>query len=307
MSMLSKFILATVVYYDTLEYPLTAFEIWKHLLIPDGESLLPRTSLAAIEQSLEGLRRDVRLVVQDGFWVLPDRLGLIQSRIQREKQAVQKLKRAATLIRWCAWIPYVRMIALTGSLSMKQGDRMSDWDFLVILKGGAIWTGRFFLTAWLTLLRSRRHDSRVADRACLNCYLTDTSLEVPLRDVFSSHEYRFLYPVIGEDVFRAFELANRWIVRYRPHFLPTETAPFFLSTQKSWSYRVQSALEGIVPLNWLESFLRNYQKQRIEQNPKTHIPNGFILASDEALIFLPDPKGPRIFEVFKDKLSKLLV
>ena len=303
--MLSKFILATVVYYDTLEYPLTAFEIWKHLLIPDGSSPLPRTSLAAIEQSLEGLKQDARLVSQDGFWVLPDRVVLIQSRIQREKQAVQKLKRAAALIRWCAWIPYVRMIALTGSLSMKQGDRMSDWDFLVVLKGGAIWTGRFFLTAWLTLLGSRRHDGRIVNRACLNCYLTDTSLEVPLRDVFSSHEYRFLYPVIGRDVFRSFELANRWIVRYRPHFLPTETAPFFLSVPKKRSRQVQLVLENLLPLNWLESLLRNYQKKRIEQNPKTHIPNGFILASDEALMFLPEPKGPRIFEVFKDRLSKL--
>lgn len=303
--MLSKFILATIVYYDTLEYPLTAFEVWKHLLIPDGSSSLPTVTLTAVEQSLEALSQSERLLCRDGFWTLPGREGLISLRIQREKVAVQKLKRAARLIRWCSWVPYVRMIALTGSLSMKQGDRMSDWDFLVVLKGGAIWTGRFFLTGWLTLIGSRRHGKQVVDRACLNCYLSLGALEVPMRDVFSSHEYRFLYPVIGKDIFRSFELANRWIARYRPHFLPTETVPFFLAGENKIFQRIQSILEALLPLSQLESLLRKYQKQRIEKNPKTHISNGFILATDQALIFLPEPKGPKIFEKFKRRLSEI--
>lgn len=186
---------------------------------------------------------------------------------------------------------------------MKQGDRSSDWDFLVVMKSGAVWSGRFLLTLWLTLLGQRRHGDKIPDRACLNCYLTDEHLEVPLRDIFSSHEYRFLYPVTGPDTFRAFELANRWMRRYRPNFLPTVVAPLFLRRTAPWAARLQSAIEACLPLAFLEPFLARFQKRLIERNPKTHLAGGFIIASDTALIFLPQPKGPIVFERFKKRLA----
>lgn len=302
--MLSKFVLATIVYYDTLEYPMTAFETWKHLLIPDGATDFSKVSLCAVEQALDALQVRGYITKQSGFWILPQREQLIFLRIQREKYAVQKLKRAAKLIRWCSWVPFIRMIALTGSLSMKQGDRSSDWDLLVVLKGGAIWTGRFLLTLWLTLLGRRRHGKYITDRACLNCYLTDSALEVPLKDVFSSHEYRFLYPIVGKDTFRTFELANRWIARYRPHFFPTEVSSLFLLPTQKWIEKCQYFLERLLTHQWLEAYLCQYQRKRIEQNPKTRLPGGFILASEEALVFLPEPKGPKVFEAFKKRLSE---
>ncbi len=302
--MLSKFVLATIVYYDTLEYPMTAFEAWKHLLIPDGVTNIPKASLRAVEQTLESLQSRGSVEENFGFWALPCREGLVLDRIQREKRAVEKIKRAVKLIRRCSWIPFVRMIALTGSLSMKQGDRSSDWDLLVAMKSGAIWTGRFLLTFWLTALGQRRHGQHITDRACLNCYLADSSLEVPLKDVFSSHEYRFMYPVVGEETFRSFELVNRWMARYRPHFSPTVVSPLFLVSPKRWMRVLQTALEQLFVHRWLEKYLRRYQKQRIERNPKTQIPGGFILVSDEALVFLPEPKGPKVFDRFKESLSQ---
>ncbi len=302
--MLSKFVLATIVYYDTLEYPMTAFEMWKHLLIPDGVTNIPKASLRAIEQTLESLQSRGSVEQHHGFWVLPRRGKLVLDRIQREKRAVEKIKRAVKLIRRCSWIPFIRMIALTGSLSMKQGDRLSDWDLLVVMKSGAIWTGRFLLTFWLTILGQRRHGQHITDRACLNCYLADSALEVPLKDVFSSHEYRFMYPVTGEDTFRSFELANRWMARYRPHFLPTTVPSLFLTSPQRWVGISQSVLEQLFTHRWLEKYLGQYQRQRIEQNPKTQISGGFILANDEALVFLPEPKGPKVFDRFKESLSQ---
>lgn len=241
---------------------------------------------------------------EHGFFVLPQKKFLVENRIHQEKEAVEKLKRASRLIRWCSFVPYVRMIAVTGSLSMKQGDAHSDWDFLVIMKGGAIWTGRFLLTLWLELLGKRRHGKHIKDKACLNCYLADTHLEVPLRDLFSSHEYRFLYPVMGKKTFQSFELANRWMSRYRPHFALTEVGPVFMRPTYRWMNRLQAFLEKIIPLSFLEPRLARFQKKIIEKNPKTQLSGGFIEATDEALVFLPQPKGPQIFERFKERLSK---
>ncbi len=303
--MLSKSVLATVAYYDAFDYPVTGFEVWKHLLIPEGTAATDQASLPAVTRVLEDLGASGRIRGEQGFWMLPDRAHLVDRRISREKRAVTKLKRASRLARACAWLPYVRMIALTGSLSMKQGDRESDWDFLVVMRGGAIWTGRLFLTLWLTVLGRRRHGDRIPDRACLNCYLTDTTLEVPLRDVFSSHEYRFLYPVVGAETYRSFELANRWMGRYRPNFLPTVVPPLFLRRPRRSVQLLQSVLEAVLPLSLLEPWCSRFEKRLIERNPKTLLSGGYISATDAALIFLPEPKGPKIFESFKERLSRI--
>ena len=303
--MLQKSVLSTLVYYDTFDYPLTGFEVWKHLLTADGVSQTEPVSLGAVLRTLDDLQRAGRAVMFQGFWVLPDRTDLIPLRIRREKTAVEKLKRASRLIRACSWLPFVRMIALTGSLSMKQGDRESDWDFLVVMRGGAIWTGRLLITLWLSLLGKRRHGTKVYDRACLNCYLSDAQLAVPLQDLFSSHEYRFLYPVIGRETFRQFELANRWMLRYRPNFLPTVSAVHFLRPTGHIVRRLQTSLEWLIPLTWFEPWAARLQRYFIEHNPKTALAGSFIEATDRALVFLPEPKGPKIFERFKQRLSQI--
>lgn len=303
--MLQKAVLATIAYYDALEYPVTEFEVWKHLLTPEGEGALAPVSLLAVIQSLNELAATGRIIATDGFYTLAERQKLIVERLRLEKEAVTKLKRASRLMRWCGWVPFVRMLAITGSLSMKRGDKGSDWDFFVVLSDGAIWTGRLLLTAWLELLGQRRHGKEVRDRACLNCYVTDRHMEIPLRDLYSSHEYRFMYPVIGLSTFRSFEIANRWIHRYRPHFSLTEIGPLFARPFSSQLLRLQRFLERLFPLAWLEPRLAQFQKKKIERNPKTQIVGSFIEASDQALIFLPEPKGPQIFERFKERLSHL--
>ena len=56
---------------------------------------------------------------------------------------------------------------------------------------------------------------------------------------------------------------------------------------------------------WLEKALRFAEKKRIHKNPKTTQEGSLIYAEDDALIFLPDPHGPAIFEKFKEKMQKL--
>lgn len=304
--MVPKTVLATIAYYDALDFPVTEFEIWKHLLVPDGDNTDQSVSFLAVARNLQELVRQGTLVFEQGFYVLPGREELVRQRILQERGAVAKLKRASRLIRWCSAIPFVRMIAITGSLSMKLGTKHSDWDFLVVMKSGAIWTGRLLLTLWLELLGKRRHGLRVEDRACLNCYLADNhGLEVPLRDLFSSHEYRFLYPMFGAGQLQSFELANVWMRRYRPNFSLTELPVVFARPTTARVKRWQAVFEALIPLRWIESRLAKVQKKRIATNPKTSLAGGFIQATDEALIFLPVPKGPKVFERFKQRLSHL--
>lgn len=302
--MLRKSALATLVYYDILGYPLTEFEIWKHLIQPTdlGEKGIPPT-LAEVSRVIDALFIEGRVSRFRGFVILPGRESLIHGRIHDEKRAVQKIKRATRLIRFLGWVPYVRMIGLTGSLSMKLGDTGSDWDFFVILRRGAIWRGRLILSLVLQFIGKRRHGNYVENRACLNHFVTDGSLEIAMQDFFSAHEYRYMYPTLGWDTFRRFELVNRWIIRIKPTFILSEIAPLWLSDPKPFIVKTQGFLEKLFESQQLEQFLARWQKKKIAQNPKTQLDGAFIVASDEALIFLPHPKGPGIFERFKQALS----
>jgi hypothetical protein len=52
-----------------------------------------------------------------------------------------------------------------------------------------------------------------------------------------------------------------------------------------------------------EGFLSHWQKKKIARNPKSRTPGAFIIATDDALIFLPHPKGPVVFDRFKERLA----
>lgn len=301
--MLRKAVLTTLAYYDALEYPLTEFEVWKHLIADKGDGTSDAPALGQVAAAIDGLVESGATLCINGFIVLPGREALILERIRGEKYAVGKIKRAARLIWRIAWVPFIRMIALTGSLSMKRGDHDSDWDLFVVLSKGAIWRGRTLLSLVLQLIGKRRHGRYIENRACLNHFVTDGSLEIAMQDYFSASEYRFMYTFLGRDTERRFELVNRWIARIKPNYQPTEIPNLWLHEASPAVLKVRALLEQLVSWSGWEGMLSRWQKKKIERNPKSQTPGAFIVANDEALIFLPHPKGPVIFDRFKERLA----
>jgi predicted nucleotidyltransferase len=298
--MLQKNLLATIAYYDALDYPLTAFEAWMHLIRmgDDAEGDARKIRLGDVVAALSGDGCSGRVVLRDGFYPLRGREDLIFRRIRSEKISSAKLKRVRSLARLLAFVPFVRMIGVTGSLAMKNGDRESDWDLFVVLRAGRIFTGRTLLTGFLHAIGKRRHGKYHRDRACLNYYVSEDALRISTKDLFSAHEYRFLVPIVGEEVFRRFELKNRWIHTFKPTFRPTELLPLWYRAEPGAARAVRKSLEAFFDWAFLESWLASWQKRKIERNPKTRIFGGHIEATDQALIFLPEPRGPRVFERF---------
>lgn len=298
---LSKDILDTVTYYDVFDYPLSVFEIWKHLLTLQEEEVRPST----YGEVYVAVRAEVSrgtLVWERGFVFLSGRQGLVTERIRREKLSAAKLRRMQRLALLLRCVPYVRFAGATGSLSLKYGDLESDWDLFVVLRAGKIWTGRVILTGILFMLGKWRHGKKIRNRACLNYFVTDESLEIGTQDLFSAHEYRFMIPLFAYTLFQKFELKNRWMARFKPNFSLSEIRPFWCQERTLTALRVQRWLERIIDLFPVEAFLGRRQKARIAHNPKTHWEGSYIEANDRMLIFLPRPRGPRVYEAFKQRL-----
>ncbi len=301
---LRKNILATVTYYDVLDFPLTAFEVWKHLVTHDeGQEVPPEpvTFREVREFLIFGSLTD-KVLECDGFYFLVGREALVSERIRSEKLSVSKLKRMKKLARLLVHVPYVRMIGATGSLSMKHGSRGSDWDMFVVLRSGKIWIGRTLLTLFLHVIGKRRHGKKISNRACLNYFVTDDNLEIATKDLFSANEYRFLIPLFSFDVFRRFEAKNTWIRKYKPNFSLTLTPSRWLVEESFPTLHLRDRQEKFFDLFALERWLSLWQKAKIERNPKTRQEGSLIEANDRMLIFLPEPRGPVVFQKFKERL-----
>lgn len=309
-------ILATVAYYDCLNYPLTAFEIWKYSTNYESdtniritnESCNRKYSLCNIVFELEnnsGLKKYIE--EYRGFYFLKGRKNLVEERIKRNKIAIGKMKqlrRVACLLRF---VPFVRAILVTGRLAMKNTENESDWDILMVIKNGKIWTGRTLVTLLIHLIIKRRHKNKIKDRVCLNYFITGDSLEISNKDLYSANEYHFTFPLFSVGgVFRKFQLQNRWIKNFRPNYQPEEISNLKI-IKDSWLSRISRTLgEALLGFDFLENRLRKWEKEKIMKNPKTQKKGGLIIASDEKLIFLPEPQGPEIFERFKEKMRFLI-
>lgn len=302
---LAKNILATITYYDVLDFPLSAFEIWKHLIAYERDDVSGEQGcrLGEVIAALGSEQITRQVEERNGFHFLRGREQLVTERIRSDKVSVCKLRRMRRLARWMQWLPFLRMIGATGSLSMKHSDQGSDWDMFVVLASGKIWMGRTILTGFLQLIGKRRHGNKVNDRACLNYFVTEDHLEIGTKDLYSAHEYRYLIPLVNFRLFQRFELQNRWIRRYQPNFFPTTLAPLWNTELRARVSRIQAGWERFFNVFHLERWLSGWQTEKIRRNPKSSIEGGLIQANDRELIFLPHPRGPRVFEQFKERLS----
>ena len=305
---LDKNILATVIYYDGLNYPLTAFEVWKYLIRTDyylRSNEVVKTSLAQITKHLSDKDLNKYIEHSSGFYFLKGRNDLVQKRIVNNKISTGKIKKLRRIVWLLRFFPFVRMVGVTGALAMKNGRNVSDWDLFIAIKFGKIWTGRTFITSILHLLGQRRHGKNIADRVCLNFFVTDESLEVITKDLYSANEYMFLFPLYGWEVYHKFQIKNQWIKHMKPSYALGELAPLAIMHETKTSKQIRNFFEFLLSPKWIENVLRKIEKKRIMQNPKTHQDGSMVYASDDALVFLPSPHGPMIFEKFKEKIEKL--
>ncbi|EKE25926.1 MAG: hypothetical protein ACD_5C00003G0004 [uncultured bacterium] len=309
-SQLSKNILATIIYYDGLDYPLTAFEVWKYLIRMDyynQDEISIEVPLVEVIKNLESQELFTYVRQLNGFYFLKDRQQLVKKRVNGSKISSGKIKKLRRIVWLLRFVPYVRMIGVTGRLAMKNATIKSDWDLLIATKQGKIWTGRTLVTVLVHILGKRRYAEKVSNRLCLNFFVTDESLEVMTKDLYSANEYMFMFPLFGWETYLRFQIKNHWIKGMKPHYGISELPPLKILSDSFCSKTIRKLGESVFGAAWIENLLRKVEKKRIMNNPKTHQEGSLVYANDDALVFLPNPHGPKIFDKFKEKVGQLSV
>lgn len=303
---LAKNIIATITYYDVLSYPLTSFEIWKHLIKVSGDGTKSKWSLVDVVRYLKKKSVAEYVAEKNGFYFLHGREEVVALRRRREFISIRKIKKLKWIVSILRYSPFVRMMCVTGRLSYKNCERESDLDLLVAYEHGHIWTGRFFLTAFAHVLGMRRYGEKINDRACLNYHITTQSLCVPTQDLFAAHEYSFIYPLYDAGGhFSRFCKENEWIVTYKPHYSCEHKKHAATVGDGPFGKIIKAVWEYVFSDRGTEDRLRKLQRPRIQNNPKTKEEGALILYSDQYLVFLPKPQGPNVFEKYKKRFEAL--
>jgi len=179
----------------------------------------------------------------------------------------EKWKRFLMRARIFRHMPFVDFVLASGSMAIGNVSKDSDFDVIVGVKLGRMFTARFLLIVLLDMLGWRRknldHGASAADTICLNHFVTEASYWLSLpHEPYWKMLYTNLVPVWGSEIhINAFQKANSdWtgLLEDR-HDLRYSAIP------SSIIKRGFEALLGGSFGSWFESRLRTIQLKRIEE------------------------------------------
>lgn len=197
-------IIRALAYFDIFQYPLRVDEIILFLDRPGSETM--------VHEALGKLLKEARVFVYNGFFSIQDNPLLAVRRKEGNARAEKMLKKARRIGRFLYRFPYVRSVAVSGSLSKNYAGEDADIDFFIITKANRLWIARTFMHLYkkLTFITGRQH------YYCMNYYLDEEALYLEEQNIFSAIEIKTLLPVCGNEMLEAFFRSNNWTDEWFP-------------------------------------------------------------------------------------------
>lgn len=221
-SALERAFLQSVVYAALFNYPLTLSQL-RDALIGEGASEAELSSCYSGSPRLQAA-----IDYADGYYFPRGSRELLAIRARREalsRTLLAELSGLQTLVRS---MPFVRMVALSGSLAHLNADGEADLDLFVITAPGRVWSVTLTTLVVARLMGWRKH-------LCLNYVISERTLMVGPADLFSANQIIHLQPLAGGEAYRRFLDANRFVERFYPNFRPRQA--FASSTRSGFAAR----------------------------------------------------------------------
>jgi predicted nucleotidyltransferase len=200
-------ILATLSYFDIFDYPLTQTEIAQFL----------KTTYSAEEftRDLHMLTIENWVYKFDEFYTLQNNYSLVQRRRKGNAKAKAMLKKAEMIAAFLSTFPFVKGVAISGSLSKNFADENSDIDFFIITEKNKLWLARTFMHCFKKIAMLQKKE----DMYCMNYYIDEGMLRIKEKNIYTATEIATLLPLRGMQAFKDFFAENSW----SKHFLPNHS------------------------------------------------------------------------------------
>jgi predicted nucleotidyltransferase len=290
-------ILATLAYFDMFNYPLAAGEIYLFLH--------NKYQQHDFDTMLNGLVNN-RLVFRFGiFYALKNDHSIIERRRSGNKKANELIKVAERVGNILIKFPYVRGIAISGSLSKNFADEGSDIDLFIITSANRLWIARTIMHLFkkLTYLVNKQ------DCFCMNYYIDERQLEIAEKNIYTAIEIVTLIPLQGDAIIEKFYAANTWTHQHLPNKIMrvSSAKPLKFNVLKQlieavFNNRVGNAIDNMLMKITAKRWLKKTQLNKVNAH-------GGIMAMATAKHYAkPDPENfqTRLLQQYEVKKSFIL-
>jgi hypothetical protein len=195
----------SVLYASLFDYPLTLAQL-RQTLIQSAQT--PSQILAVYDRS-DPLQEYVEY--RDGFFFPRGRYELVAERRRREARSRQFLLRYRPLLAIICALPFVRMVALSGSIAHLNLEGTGDLDLFIVTRGRRVWSVTVLVLVLAKLLRKRR-------LLCANFVIADERLALEQQDLFTASQIVHLKPLVGYDVYTRLLAENPFVKQFYPNF-----------------------------------------------------------------------------------------
>ncbi len=207
-------VLKTLLYSDIFDFPLTRGELWHYLISKK------RISKKSFEHSLNRLKKIIKQ--KNGYFYFKEREDIVLRRLKSSVIFEKKMNIAKNAASYLSKIPGIKLIGISGSLAVGDGDKNDDIDFFIITKRGELLVTRFAILVTLQLLglRRKRQDKNPADKICVNLLIDEARLswDKKKQDFYVAREIAQLKPIFDRDnTYKNFLSANQWAAEFLPN------------------------------------------------------------------------------------------
>jgi len=163
---------------------------------------------------------DLKFVIKDGYLLTPHNQSL-SSRLERERVSAAKLESAASFAKLLTrLVPFIRTIAVTGSVAYGSAEKWDDVDLFIITERNRLWISTFWMLLQIRFYKILGLRGSHLVPFCLS-YLHD-------EDGFSKESRRSranplfarellkAKPVAGTERYRRILEENKWVSEFYP-------------------------------------------------------------------------------------------
>lgn len=290
-------ILVTLAYFDMFSYPLTPGEIFLFM----QQKFEPQD----VDVALKCLVGSYQVFQTGSFYSLKNDPAIITRRIAGNSKAAELIKVAERVGRLLIKFPFVRGIAISGSLSKNFADDKADIDFFIITAPNRLWIARTFMHLFkkLTFLVNRQ------DHFCMNYYVDESQLLIPEKNIYTAIEVVTLIPLQGDTVMDKFYTINNWTRQYLPNktlrvssAMPLKPSLFKILVESFFSGSVGNALD-----NKLMQITAGRWRKKTEQR-KLNARGAVMTMATSKHFAKPDPRNfqTQLLERYSLKVSRIL-
>jgi hypothetical protein len=298
LSGIKETILATVTYFDMFDYPLTSAEI--HLF------LRSKCTPGDFDEALKHLVINGLIFRFEKYYALKNDYRLVARRRDGNMKAVELITIAGKISELLIRFPFVRGIAISGSLSKNFADENSDIDLFIITAKNRLWIARTLMHAFkkLTFLVNRQ------DYFCMNYYIDEQELEIVEKNIYTATEVVTLIPLQGDNAFEQFYAANLWTQCYLPNKIMRLSSARPL--KESFLKRFLEILLNYAGGNTFDNMLMKITASRWFKKTRSKQVNskGAVMAMDAGKHYSKPHAGnfqAKLLGQYEDKLMKVLI